>query len=87
MRAGVIEITDFQRPGKMSDTKYLRETLIGHWTSCIMATLYVHKDFFCEIKTYCVNKPCIILFHFFFIPSTTQSIIKHTRWRVPKNRE
>ena len=49
----------------------------------IMATFDVHKYSFCEINTYSLNKPCIIFFYFFFIPSTAKSLIKCTQRRVP----
>ena len=79
-----IEITDFQTPDKTSDTiKYIPNILKIHRTSCITATFDVPIHSFCKINTYFLNKPCIIFFYFFFIPSTTKSLIKHTRWRVP----
>ena len=34
-----------------------------------------HKYSLREINTYCVNKPCTILFYFFFTPST--AMINH----------
>ena len=82
-----IEITDFQTPDKSFDTiKYAPDILKILWTSCIMVTFDVHKYSFCEINTYCVNKPCVILFYFFFIPSTAKSLIEHAQWRVPLKR-
>ena len=41
--------------------------------NCIMATVDKHKYSFREINTYCVNKPSIIFFRFFFISSTAKS--------------
>ena len=72
------EITDFEMPDKTFSTiKYAPDILKIHRTSCIMATFVMHKYSFCEINTYCVNKPCIIFFYFFFIPSTAKTLIKH----------
>ena len=63
-----IEITDFQTPDHTSGTiKYLPDIFKIHRTSCIMATFDMHKYSFCEINTYCVNKPCIIFFYYFFL--------------------
>ena len=46
---------------------------------CMMATFDVHKYSFCEINTYYINKPCIIFFYFFFIPSTAKRLTNHMR--------
>ena len=67
----------FQTPDNTSGTiKSLPDILKIHRTSCIMTTFDMHKYSFCEINTYRVNKPCILLF-FFFIPAFTKSLIKH----------
>ena len=46
----------------------------------------MHKYSFCESNLYCVNKPCIIFFYFFFISSTAKSLIKHRQWRSHKRK-
>ena len=94
----LIEITDFQLSGKMSDTmKYLLDILkiierhvwfceiklpqLVYLLKCMMATFDVHKYSFCEINTYCINKPCII---FLFLLYTIHcKNINHTRQMVP----
>ena len=56
---------------------------LAYLLKCIMAIFDVHKYSFCEINTYCLNKLCIILFYFFFIPSTAKGLIKHTWCTAP----
>ena len=97
----LIEITDFQLSGKMSDTmKYLLDILkiierhvwfceiklpqLAYLLKCMMATFDVNKYSFCEINTYCINKPCIIFLYFFFIPSTAKILIIRDRWSPQK---
>ena len=82
-----IRITDFQMLHKMSDTiKYLLGILKIHWTSCIMATFDIHKYCFFQINTYFINKPCIISFYFFFIPSNAKNLIRHMQEGPHKRR-
>ena len=90
----LIEITDFQLSGKMSDTmKYLLDVLkiierhvwfceitlpqLVYLLKCMMATFDVHKYSFCEINTYCINKPCIIFL--FLLYTIDCKNINHTR--------
>ena len=71
------EITDFEMSDKTFNTiKYAPDILKIHRTSCIMAIFDMHKYSFSGINTYCVNKPCIFFFYFFFIPSTAKILIK-----------
>ena len=82
------EITDFETPDKSFSTiKYAQDISKIHRASCIMVTFDMHKYSFCEINTYCVNKPCIIFFYFFLILSTAKSLIKHAQWWVPTKGE
>ena len=97
----LIEKTDFQLSGKMSDTmKYFRDILkiielhvwfyeiklpqLVYLLKCMMATFDVYKYSFCEINTYCINKPCIFSLYFFFIPCTAKIIIICDRWSPQK---
>ena len=71
------EITDFQMPDKTSNTiKYLPDILKIHQASCIVATFDLHQYSFCKVNIYCVNKPCTIVFYYFFIPFTAKSFHK-----------
>ena len=64
-------------PDKMSNAiKYLPDILKIHQASCIMATFDLHQYSFCKVNTYCVNKPCTIVFYYFFIPFTAKSLIE-----------
>ena len=78
------------KPTRFSNTRqnvWYYQIFTGHFkidqTSCIIATFEVPIHSFCEISTYCLNKPYIIFFYIFFIPSTAKGLIKHMRWRVP----
>ena len=61
-------ITDFQTPDKTSNTiKYLPDILKIHHTSCITETFDLHQYSFCKVNSYCVNKPCTIVFYYILL--------------------